>query len=438
VKSKKGKPSSFAKSIPEKFINVENSFLLYAAESPQISCPGLIRWLDVNFDSLLINQDSSEEQVLSKNYGLNTITENMINLEVSSNAIDGASAEETMSDSNTDTKFEVWPVRKGIEMKFARSQLENVQLLTCKKLNLSVKCGKCKNIFEFANLLPTTSKDNDKQAWSACPNCNQMAGLRFRSGWIHQSSNSLGFLDTSNASPVDLRPSEYILTCDSCLNECDSINDNNKIEPKNISNKNCFELILNTRKQINCRNCHARMAVTLMDFSFTQLVPGFKLGETKSSQAQISKALEKVSEAKKKKAGAINSNLMTYGLTIGSQLPNKGSCKHYIKSYRWFRFPCCLNLYPCDVCHDIKEQHDHILGKSMVCGYCSKEQSISKSELTGKCINCGNSFYRKTSVESGAYWEGGKGVRDKSKLSKNDPRKYKGLGKTISNKKSSK
>ncbi|OMJ12800.1 hypothetical protein AYI69_g9260 [Smittium culicis] len=238
----------------------------------------------------------------------------MINHEICTNDIDGASADETMSDSNTDTKFEVWPVRKGIEMKFARSQLENVQLLTCKKLNLSVKCGKCKNIFEFANLLPTTSKDNDKQAWSACPNCNQMAGLRFRSGWIHQSSNSLGFLDTSNASPVDLRPSEYILTCDSCLNECDSINDNNKIEPKNISNKNCFELILNTRNQINCRNCHARMAVTLMDFSFTKLVPGFKLGETKSSQAQISKALEKVSEAKKKKAGAINSNLVTYDI----------------------------------------------------------------------------------------------------------------------------
>ncbi|OMJ29439.1 hypothetical protein AYI69_g1061, partial [Smittium culicis] len=109
VKSKKGKPSSFAKSIPEKFINVENSFLLYAAESPQISCPGLIRWLDVNFDSLLINQDSSEEQVLSKNYGLNTITENMINHEICTNDIDGASADETMSDSNTDTKFEVWP-----------------------------------------------------------------------------------------------------------------------------------------------------------------------------------------------------------------------------------------------------------------------------------------------------------------------------------------
>lgn len=38
------------------------------------------------------------------------------------------------------------------------------------------------------------------------------------------------------------------------------------------------------------------------------------------------------------------------------------------------RFPCCGKSYPCDVCHDMSEDHPMERANRMICGYCSKEQ----------------------------------------------------------------
>lgn len=116
-------------------------------------------------------------------------------------------------------------------------------------------------------------------------------------------------------------------------------------------------------------------------------------------------------------------------LVPGEPLPKNGTCKHYGKSYRWFRFPCCGKLFPCDVCHETgnKDNHQMILANRMVCGFCSKEQAYSAD----KPCTCGKQLTR-TKNASGAFWEGGKGTRDRKKMSKNDPRKYKGLNKTKS------
>ncbi|KAM0686395.1 hypothetical protein COBT_002382 [Conglomerata obtusa] len=94
-------------------------------------------------------------------------------------------------------------------------------------------------------------------------------------------------------------------------------------------------------------------------------------------------------------------------------LPNFGTCKHYSKSKRWFRFPCCGLLFPCNVCHDESSDHIAVYANKMVCGLCSKEQSVSKE------CKCGN-----TIGKSATHWEGGKGMRDKSKMSKKDSKKY--------------
>ena len=60
----------------------------------------------------------------------------------------------------------------------------------------------------------------------------------------------------------------------------------------------------------------------------------------------------------------------------GKPLPNFGTCKHYKKSYRWLRFPCCGKCYPCDICHDSKEDHEMKYANRMICGFCCKEQVI--------------------------------------------------------------
>lgn len=102
-------------------------------------------------------------------------------------------------------------------------------------------------------------------------------------------------------------------------------------------------------------------------------------------------------------------------LVEGAELPDKGACKHYKKSFRWFRFSCCNSVYPCDDCHNEQEKHKAEVANRMVCGLCSKEQSVKAS------CDCGMDLDKKKSQ----FWEGGKGNRDKSTLSRNDSRKNK-------------
>ena len=62
----------------------------------------------------------------------------------------------------------------------------------------------------------------------------------------------------------------------------------------------------------------------------------------------------------------------------------------------------------------------------MICGFCSRECPFSNQ----KTCECGHTFNKAKS----SYWEGGTGTRDKNAMSKNDDKKYSGLGKTTSNK----
>ena len=61
-------------------------------------------------------------------------------------------------------------------------------------------------------------------------------------------------------------------------------------------------------------------------------------------------------------------------IRIGQPLPDYGTCKHYKKSFRWMRFPCCGKCYPCDHCHEENEEHEMELANRMICGFCAKEQ----------------------------------------------------------------
>lgn len=110
-------------------------------------------------------------------------------------------------------------------------------------------------------------------------------------------------------------------------------------------------------------------------------------------------------------------------MTPGQPLPEYGACKHYKKSFRWFRlvprqfakdcrFPCCGKLYPCDECHADKEKdHEIEMAKRMVCGYCSSEQPFQKDK---PCVTCQEAVTR---VKS-SYWEGGRGCRDQTLMSR--------------------
>eukprot|EP01117_Protostelium_nocturnum_P014401 TRINITY_DN5479_c0_g1_i2.p1 TRINITY_DN5479_c0_g1~~TRINITY_DN5479_c0_g1_i2.p1 ORF type:complete len:188 (+),score=39.71 TRINITY_DN5479_c0_g1_i2:65-628(+) len=116
------------------------------------------------------------------------------------------------------------------------------------------------------------------------------------------------------------------------------------------------------------------------------------------------------------------------GIKVGTPLPDKGTCKHYRKSRRWLRFPCCSRVFPCDLCHEENNMdgHDMKWANKMLCGYCSKEQPFSS-----KPCSCGADL---TGTGGTHYWEGGKGCRNTQKLSKKDPHKFANLNKTHSQK----
>ena len=85
--------------------------------------------------------------------------------------------------------------------------------------------------------------------------------------------------------------------------------------------------------------------------------------------------------------------------------------------------------FPCDECHDLVSNHESVFAKQIICGFCSNEQ-CSTNKI---CIKCGKGFLIEI---NSVFWEGGKGCRDKSKMSNKDNHKFRNSKlKTISNKK---
>lgn len=86
----------------------------------------------------------------------------------------------------------------------------------------------------------------------------------------------------------------------------------------------------------------------------------FRIPETKF--LHVSAAAVRASRAPTRRK--VKENL---GIVAGQELPRRGRCTHYAKSYRWFRyarlftgemvasankqhrFSCCSKVYPCDV-----------------------------------------------------------------------------------------
>jgi uncharacterized CHY-type Zn-finger protein len=71
---------------------------------------------------------------------------------------------------------------------------------------------------------------------------------------------------------------------------------------------------------------------------------------------------------------------------LGVPLPSYGTCKHFKKSFRWIKYPCCQDWYPCNECHDARVTDHECTPNSvtkMMCGYCSKDQDIAQF-----CISC--------------------------------------------------
>jgi hypothetical protein len=80
-------------------------------------------------------------------------------------------------------------------------------------------------------------------------------------------------------------------------------------------------------------------------------------------------------------------------------------------------------VYACDRCHDEGEEHVNEWANRMICGFCSREGNYRPED-------CGFCHCVLVGKKSGGFWEGGKGTRDRVRMSRKDKRKHRRIGGT--------
>ncbi|KAJ2557908.1 hypothetical protein EV175_001064 [Coemansia sp. RSA 1933] len=336
------------------------------------------------------------------------------------------------SDSDSDSGMLAKPARRGTEISFGIVKLTNISLAHCHSLNIAVRCSRCKSHVEITGIPQTLRGGKENQVWKACNTCSTIVGARFRPDWMFMGSTVLGYLDCSNCAPIDLLPSKFTLTCESCAISDDIYEAEmgyEETEETKKTGETVASVGIGSRLITNCHRCYGRIGITLQEPRFSKLQSGIAL-DGDAGAAQIYKEVERARSHKLSK----REELARLGVVPGEPLPNHGACKHFRKSNRWLRFPCCGKMYPCVTCHDEKERHDHVFAQIMICGFCAKEQRISKAEKTGQCIACGSQLIKKIDGNN-AFWQGGTGVRDQTRMNRKDTKKFKGQNKTIAVKK---
>ncbi|XP_014670398.1 PREDICTED: uncharacterized protein LOC106811186 isoform X2 [Priapulus caudatus] len=322
--------------------------------------------------------------ILAGNRDDNSRTEDKVHMDLEQKS--GRSEKENMRPL---TKADTMP--KGTQVKLSRFELsETVATIIIQKVVLVLRCARCKG------QQPLSTPARRKNVIT-CQKCSQQLIAVFRPSIVHQYSPVLGHLDLDNCVPFDmvLVDCEFLLCCLECSKQM------------TISG-----LHFGQNKDTWCHHCHTKMTVMFETVKYQKLQPGEITGEG---------PVHTVGPKKQKKPTDVI-------IKEGQPLPDNGTCKHYKKSFRWLRFPCCGKCYPCDVCHEEKEDgHEMKFASRMICGYCCKEQAYSRDK---PCVACKGAVTKHT----GIYWEGGKGCRDKVKMSRNDAQKFSDTNKTISRK----
>ena len=280
----------------------------------------------------------------------------------------------------TDTILPDSKVEKGTAIYFPSIELHGVELLQVSLLSLNVKCDRCKTINEVANLRHGVEKSD------SCRKCANSFAVKFTQQLVHQNSTRAGLIDTGGCTVADMLPSTFVPVCSKCSTP--AAQGFVSVQGDGITNV--------------CRECHAKFTFKIPEIKFLRISPGSLLPANPSGNRR---------------------NRENLGLHAGEPLPDHGACQHYRKSYRWFRFSCCGRVHPCDKCHDEAEGHVNEWASRMTCGWCSREQRFAPEV----CGFCGRSVVGRRGK---GFWEGGKGTRNRTLMSRKDRRKFKRVGGT--------
>uniref|UniRef100_A0A1I8ADH6 Nucleoporin NUP42 n=1 Tax=Steinernema glaseri TaxID=37863 RepID=A0A1I8ADH6_9BILA len=256
----------------------------------------------------------------------------------------------------------------------------NIGTMKALSVLLAVKCLKCSAV-EYLECKEGVKKQN------RCAQCKVGQSVMYYSELVHHQSDLLGYFHFKGCRPLEcvLMDSRFRASCLNCSREFDVVNLSNAVVNKNW-----------------CHDCHTKCEFAIFTSRFSG---NFEL---------ILREDNTVARSTKKKKAELGP-----AIVVGQPLPENGTCKHYKKSYRWLRFPCCGKTFPCDVCHEEAGMgHEMKFATRMICGSCSHEQPFSKDK---PCVSCKQT----TTKSKSSHWEGGRGCREKLFMSRNDDRKYK-------------
>lgn len=292
--------------------------------------------------------------------------------------------------------------RQGVKVRFEGLIMQGFGTLLPYNLKFQVVCGRCKKPSDLVTELVSGARLTDvRTAESPCPICRQEVALRIAPNIAHSDDPTVAYVQGVSCHPTDLLRSDFEATCLEC---------NGSVRIR--------ELGPGYRKKANCPSCFSKLNL---------VVEGSDLdGKGVEKWRQVAQSERDALDAKQRVNEERRREKQDLGIQAGAPLPKNGACKHYRKSRRWLRFPCCGKAFPCDTCHDEATDHPFEWATRMLCGFCSREQPFSQKP----CIHCGTAQVK----ERTAHWEGGEGCRDTVAMSKKDSKKYRGLGKTISSK----
>ena len=298
-------------------------------------------------------------------------------------------------------------VHNAVRLLLQGLALSDVDTLDIIKITLQVQCIRCKAIGDVHVSEEEADDGNQGQSrrrrhfshHSSCPTCHLEWDLTMLPSIVHESNNSLATLRAEGCTPVDMLPSMVEGQCSQCYHV------------------GAFRSVQVGRwSERNCSHCHRRIAFLIDGVAFEPIVSSSAAsrGETKTQRQQGQQEQQGSSTAGNQ-----------YTLVPGEPLPNNGACRHYRHSYRWLRFPCCGRRFACDLCHEEQtDGHEMAWANRMVCGYCSTEQPVSSTCCSSSCGKKVATSASRPSGRNTAFWEGGEGQRDKHRLSKRDPHKY--------------
>ncbi|KAF2452800.1 hypothetical protein BDY21DRAFT_358009 [Lineolata rhizophorae] len=230
---------------------------------------------------------------------------------------------------------------RGIMISLPFLELHGIELLELVSPSVTVKCDRCKTTMDVSSLKNNTSASSSGMRTESCKKCANPFGIGYRMDMMHANSVRAGYLDLDGCTVVDLLPSAFVPTCSECSTPASSV-----------------AAVRGDAAMAICRECHRRMNFHIPEVKFL-------LVNTSTGGAK-----EKL------------------GIVAGHELPKRGRCAHYSKSYRWFR------------CHDETESHPNEHANRMICS--SREQNYRPED----CAICHATLVGKRGT---GFWEGGKG-----------------------------